>query len=114
MTVAADDVFGDAPLSARMQELAGENVGIRDLASVDGGLLVLAGPSRNEPVPYVVFRWDESGALKRLMQLEMSGLPANAKAETLLILEELPQFYRALVMFDGIENGGPREIRIEK
>ena len=35
--------------------------------------------------------------------------PTDRKAEALLVLQEDPEFIRFLVMFDGIENGGPIE-----
>jgi hypothetical protein len=115
MSVAVNGVFGADALDANVIELSlGTDTGIRDLAGVDGGLLVLAGPMRDEAVPYAVFHWDEARGARKLMNLDMSGIPADAKAETLLVLEEQSQSYRALIMFDGIENGGPREISVPK
>ena len=35
--------------------------------------------------------------------------PPGAKAETLLVLEQSPQGYRVLVMYDGPANGQPME-----
>ena len=109
LSAAVDGVFGSQNLAAKVHPLAlGPGRGIRDLARVGGGILVLAGPAVEENVPASVFLWNPaSGALKKLADL--SGIPAGAKAETLLVLGQTPQHYDVLVMFDGISNGGPVE-----
>ena len=114
LSAAVDGVFGSGNLAAKVYPLAlGPGRGIRDLARVDGGILVLAGPAAEEQVPASVFLWTpSSGTLKKLADL--SGIPAGAKAETLLLLGQTPQHYDALVMFDGISNGGPVEYLIPR
>ncbi|HZS65241.1 MAG TPA: DUF3616 domain-containing protein [Xanthobacteraceae bacterium] len=109
LSAALDGVFGNKPLAAKVHALAlGPHRGIRDLARVDGGILVLAGPSVEENVPVSVFFWNpDSGALKKLGDLDR--LPPGAKAETLLVLAQTPQLFDVLVMFDGIKDGGPIE-----
>lgn len=112
LSAALDGVFGGKSLAAKVHALAlGPGRGIRDLARVDGGLLVLAGPAAEENVPASVFLWNPaSGALKKLADL--GGIPAGAKAETLLALGQTPQQYSVLVLFDGIANGRPTEYQI--
>ena len=51
---------------------------------------------------------------QRVAGLDLSDVPPSAKAETLLVLDEQPDHYRVLIMFDGIANGGPREFRIPR
>jgi len=105
----------DADLKAKVRELAlGTDTGIRDLAAVDDGILVLAGPTREEPVPYAVWHWNEGRPPKRLGTLDLSRVPEGAKAEILLVLAEKPKSYRVLVMFDGVENGGPLSFKLPR
>jgi len=112
------DVF-DKPgkdLSANDHEIAlGDQTGIRDLAAVDSGLLILTGPV-NEPkdgaekIERSIFHWNpETGKLDKLAQL--SPLAKGAKAETLVVLPENADKsrFRVLLMFEGIANGDPFE-----
>ncbi len=109
LSTSVDGLFGAAPLDAKTHALSfGPNTGIRDLARVDDGILVLTGPVNNQNVTPAVYRWaPSSGALKKLGDL--AGTPSGAKAETLLVLEQQPQRYRVLVMYDGRSNGQPTE-----
>jgi hypothetical protein len=117
MSVDAEAVFkGPLPVSKVDPLPLGENVGIRDLAAVDGGLLVLAGPMREEDVPYSILLWDTNSRTikKKFGVLGSASIPKGAKAETLLVLETGPNHYRVLVMFDGAKNGGPISFRLER
>ena len=102
------------PLEPKTHVLAlGGNVGIRDLARVDNGLLVLSGAVNDQDIAPAVFLWEPaSGALKKLGAL--GGTPPGAKAETLLVLEQQPQRYRVLVLHDGPANGAPLEYWLPK
>lgn len=112
LSAALDGVFGGKPLAAKVHPLAlGPGRGIRDLARVDGGILVLAGPAMEGQGGASVFLWNPAAnALRKLADL--GGIPAGAKAETLLALSQAPQQFNVLVMFDGIADGGPIEYRI--
>lgn len=105
----------DGDLKSKATSLAlGENVGIRDLAAISDGILVLAGPTREESVPYAVWLWDGVGnSARQLATLDLAGID-NGKAEILLPLEEDTSNIRALVMFDGIENGGAVSFKIPR
>jgi hypothetical protein len=109
LSAAIDGVFGIKPMDTKMHALAlGEATGIRDLARVDSGFLVLTGGVNNQEFTPAVFHWNAAtGALKKLG--ELGDTPPGAKAETLLVLEQQPQRYRVLVMYDGIANGRPTE-----
>ncbi|PDT91120.1 hypothetical protein CO669_03585 [Bradyrhizobium sp. Y36] len=93
----------------------GKDTGIRDLAAVKEGLLILAGPTREEDVPYTVWLWDGSSETATpLATLDLSKVQQGAKAEILLPLEEDATSFRVLVMFDGVENGGAISFRIKR
>jgi hypothetical protein len=113
LSVAVDGIFGNGTVQPHLERLAlGRNTGIRDLASVQGGLLVLSGPVNEQAVTPAVFHWDDaSSTLRKLADLI---LPVSGKAETLLVLDEDTEAYRVLVMLDGPENGAPAEYRIPR
>ena len=95
----------------------GRERGVRDLAAVAGGFLVLAGPALPEgdeaKGEAMVFFWSGPGG--RATALRRVGLERKgAKPEALLVLGEDAASYRVLVFHDGIEGGAPTEYRIEK
>ena len=93
----------------------GKDTGIRDLAAVNDGILILAGPTRDEAVGYSVWLWDGASATaKPLATLDLSTVASGAKAEILLPLEENNTALRVLVMFDGVENGGAKSFIIPR
>jgi hypothetical protein len=109
LSAAVDGLFGIKPLDAKVSALPlGKTTGIRDLARVEGGLLVLSGSVNEQDITPAVWLWTpSSGALKKFGDL--AGTPPSAKAETILVLGEDPQHYRVLVMYDGPANGEPTE-----
>ncbi|MBY5735467.1 DUF3616 domain-containing protein [Rhizobium leguminosarum] len=130
LRVPLGELFGDTPPSAKATKIElGDNVGIRDLAGVEGGVLILAGRSDDDRgdnmFPCGEYRaspkvwpslWFWSGRdqdpPKPLGMLP--GTQAGDSAETLIVLEESHDGYRTLVMFDGVENGGPVEFSVTK
>jgi hypothetical protein len=117
LSVDADALFtadGDLKRKATALKL-GKDTGIRDLAAVNDGILILAGPTRDESVAYSVWLWDGvSTAAKPLATLDLSTAGDGAKAEILLPLEEDNGNVRVLVMFDGVENGGAKSFVIPR
>jgi uncharacterized protein DUF3616 len=123
VSVPEQAVFGQAPPAAAVLRLSldadrrGRERGVRDLASVSGGFLVLAGPALPEgdeaKGEATVFFWSGPGggavALRRV-GLERKGV----KPEALLVLSEDAESYRVLVIHDGVEGGAPIEHRIQK
>src|SRR5262249_19368187 len=101
-------------ISLKLGSPGGTAVGIRDLAPVETGLLILSGPEDDDPGQAALFHFDPAkGELKPLGNL--SGLlPASAKPEGLLVLEDSDQKYRVLVISDGVKNGLPTEYEIKK
>ncbi len=114
-SVAALFAADHAPLAARSETIPmqlGEGLGVRDLAAMpDGRLLVLAGPSVKEDVPYRLFAVGlHGGAVAPLGALppfkDSKGEPA--KAEAALVVRSAPGRLDVLILFDGLPNGGPR------
>jgi hypothetical protein len=124
LRVNADALFGDQPPDATMHKVAlGANAGIRDMAAVEGGFLILGGRSddiraptagqcdRNDeektmPVASLWF-WDGTGAAQPLGTIP--DVTADDKLETMLVLGGEDDVWRVLILFEGVENGSPRE-----
>jgi uncharacterized protein DUF3616 len=108
----------DQDLQAKARKLQlGPDTGIRDLAAVADGLLVLSGPVNDQPaVTPAVRHWDpKSGTLGPARELQVPDAAKQGKAETLLVLKDVAgEPWRVLVMFDGLENGAPTEYAIPR
>jgi hypothetical protein len=101
--------------------------GVRDMAAVAEGLLVLAGPVGDGPGSYQVYLWDgedlvagaDVGPRRRGISL-LGDLPLPdtagtvAKAEGLALIEDRPDSWKVLVVFDGLKNGHATRYRIDK
>jgi hypothetical protein len=90
---------------------AGENRGVRDLAALDDGkLLVLVGPAQEQSVPYALLLVDPADGSAR----PVGTLPARgeAKAEALAILSESRTAIDVLIGYDGPDNGAFETYRI--
>jgi hypothetical protein len=98
---------GSAPDVDYMEVSLGEGIGIRDLAAVSDGLIVLAGPVQSKGDYSIYHLKLADGALIKLADLEMPE--KGQKAETVLVLKEAADTFNVLVMYDGAADGGPRE-----
>jgi len=118
LSVDADALFTkkDAVNAVVNKVKLGPTTGIRDMAAVEGGILLLSGPVNDQPVTPAVFFWDEKiDELKLLGELEIPAPLKEAKAETLLVLRDEPdKKFHVLIMFDGAENGAPTEYHIPR
>ena len=82
----------------------GDGAGIRDLAWLPEGVLILAGPSTDDDdPPFTLWRWSGRRKLERLGVFEHG---ADAKAEGLLVLGSAGGKLELLVVFDGVSHGG--------
>jgi hypothetical protein len=95
----------------------GRERGIRDLAIMpDGRLLVLAGPAQEQTLPYELFIVEPLAGAKPLSLglIETPPLADDvpARAETIILLGLEEQEAHLLVLFDGLPNGGARELRV--
>ena len=89
----------------------GAGRGIRDLARLnDGQLLILSGPAQDARVPFEIHVLDIATEITTLRGT-LGELPGSkgAKAEAISVLSQRGKLVNILVMFDGLENGGPRE-----
>ena len=104
----ASALFGSGAANLTVRPVAlGPNDGIHDLATVSDGLFVLAGPTSDLAGRASLFHFnDGTGLLKPIAEFAQ---PFDRKAEGLLLLQEDPEFYRVLLMFDGVPDGGPTE-----
>lgn len=106
-------LFGSAPLDLTVHALGlGPNVGIHDLAVVSDGLLILAGPTRDLAGTSSLFHFnDNSNELRPVAEMVE---PFDRKAKGLLVLQDDPEIYRVLVLFDGIPDGGPIDYTVPR
>jgi Protein of unknown function (DUF3616) len=88
--------------------------GIRDLAQLNGGqLLILSGPAQDAPVPFEIHVLDIMAETSTLLGT-LDELPdtTGAKAEAISVLSQRGKNVDILVMFDGWSSGGPREYTV--
>jgi Protein of unknown function (DUF3616) len=114
MQVPLRAIFEDEPGAARMHPLRlGKGQGIRDLASVRDGLLVLSGPEKREAGKAGVFFWKQGS--DPLFLADLGGPRADGgQPEVLLLLEETQSRYSILIMSDGPTGGDPTLFEIAK
>lgn len=103
----------------RLVDLGGQ--GIRDLAVVEDGLLVLAGPVGDAKGPYSLWLWDGEDqmpgaerSVRPAIQLGELEAPPNGKAEGLEVLAERSDSWRVLVLYDGVVDGAPRAFVVDR
>jgi Protein of unknown function (DUF3616) len=114
LSVDTNGLFGTAALNPKVHPVAlGDKIGIRDLAPVKDGLLVLSGPAGDTSGTYAISQWnDKTEALTPIAVL--GGIPAGGKPETVIVLDEEPDHYRVLILIESIENGNPLEYRFQR
>ena len=98
--------------------------GIRDLAPVRNGFLILAGPVGDGPGSYQLYFWDgwdclpgQRGPGEEVGRIELLGEIAtegDTKAEGVAVLEENHAAYEVLIVFDGLKDGGATRYRVTK
>jgi hypothetical protein len=88
----------------------GADVGIRDLAPLpDGRLLILAGAASGDEIPYRIFAVNPTGA--NLEELVPPQTDQPMRAEAMTVLDATDQEIRLLILFDKA-NTVPQELRI--
>lgn len=109
-------LFAATPGAVAPQVVAlklGANVGVRDLARLaDGRLLVLAGAAHEETITPSLWLVDPKApaSLVKLHDLTLTGDEAGAevKAEGLEVVKQDGKVVEVLIVFDGLVNGRPR------
>lgn len=90
----------------------GKARGVRDLATFGGRLMVLAGPVNDPPKgasirqgDYTVFAYGDEG--DKIEGFDLKGYGSDIKPEALLPLDDSDGKLRALLLFDGPDEGRP-------
>jgi hypothetical protein len=102
LKVSATALFGNAGATAESHLLRlGPGQGVRDLAAVQGGLLVLSGPERRHGVEVnpQFFLWRQGS--EPILLGRLAGAAHGANPESITILEETATEYRVLVLWDS-------------
>jgi len=97
-----------------------ENTGIRDLAALKGGgLLILTGPTQDQPeVGYRLYRLakpageSEPQFLREITTTTKGDDGGRAKAETVSVLDETDDKLTVLILYDNINEGEPTRYEI--
>lgn len=107
----------------------GAGRGVRDMATVAGGFLILAGPDdapAHADTSWRVLFWDGASATKPLATLDLSGVSprkdvdgcddeAAPKPEALLVTRDDPAApYGLTVLSDGLCDGGPLRFEVPR
>jgi len=116
--VPTNRLFTGAPGQVSLHKLAlGEGRGIRDIARVNDGFLVLTGKSTpeadNESLPATVVFWrgDEQPTIPIATLINTASIK---KPEALLVLAEDKQNWRVLILGEGKGSIDPQEYRLPK
>jgi hypothetical protein len=93
-----------------------DGLGIRGMAAVEKGFLILGGPVGDEPLPYHVFFWDGENTVpgkghrdakqRHIKTLCNIPVPDESKAEGITILKEEQGSYLFMIVYDGGAFGG--------
>ncbi|MGH6752414.1 MAG: DUF3616 domain-containing protein, partial [Bradyrhizobium sp.] len=120
--VDADALFKGGDAKPRVTSIAvGAGRGIRDLAAVKDGVLILAGPDdseANKDVHVTISLWDgessDTGPVtpRSLAELDLRDVKLREcdkelKPEALAVIEDASDHYRVAVLSDGMCDGGP-------
>jgi hypothetical protein len=113
--VNADQLFTNPQQTqAKTHSLAtGRDLGIRDIARLNKGYLLLIGPASSSPgnIPYSIHYWPGPGTQPNLI----GQIPATkGKPEALLLLTETTQRVNILVLQDSAPQGQPLELSLIK
>lgn len=119
----------DAPESSTLLLVPLDGRGIRDMAKVDDGLLLLAGPVGDSDTSHRLYLWNgkdcvpgTGGAGGRLRWLADVPAPARAadaermkaKAEAVLVTAQTATQYELMLLYDGLPNGGATRFSVSR
>jgi hypothetical protein len=94
--------------------------GVRDIVPHMGGFLILAGPV-NDPEDkdykiqkgdYTIYAWPGKGTELKGSH-DLRGFGVQVKPEAIVPLEEKEREFRALVLFDGPDEGMPTPVPVD-
>ncbi len=93
--------------------------GIRDLAAVKEGFLILAGPSSDAHLSFQIYQWDGASGLPQRDRGDGAALldtvPSAPKhrSEGLIVAKESDKGIELLVLHDGVAGGNPTKYVLE-
>jgi Protein of unknown function (DUF3616) len=129
LPVKADELFSQAGIknAEPIKIKVGSGSGIRDMLAVRDGFLLLIGPDDDNAsgAGWSIALWDGSASKDPtpLAALNLSGVQprpcssggsTDRKPEAMTVLEEGADFYRLLILSDGMCDGGPMSFRVQK
>lgn len=89
----------------------GADTGIRDLAFLpDGRLLILSGSAQEQDVPYRIHLRTDDGAVTELATVD--AWPGG-KAEAMAIVGMAANVATVMILFDGLSDGSPQRIDVD-
>ncbi|MBI4621610.1 MAG: DUF3616 domain-containing protein [Verrucomicrobia bacterium] len=119
LEINARDLFsGNAPALRRHELPLGGGRGVRDLATVRDGFLLIAGASMSgdDATPaahgFALYFWPGPGHTP--VNVGDITTPAGGKAEGLLVWAESDISISVLLLFDGADNGAPTQVFVQK
>lgn len=110
----------DRPQAYEVRYVPLEGLGIRELAAVSDGFLLIAGPVGDAPLPCLLYHWNGRDGLPgkdsqaRITLLGEFPRVDGGKAEGMALLAETVSEYSLLVVFDGAKQGGPTVFKVPK
>jgi hypothetical protein len=111
----------DAPNDAALVFVPLDGRGIRDLAKVGDGILVLAGPTGDSDQSHRLYRWNgqdcvpgTGGPGGKLEYLGEVPTQSGGKAEALVVNGTEADAYVVTFFYDSLEAGGPQRFRVPK
>lgn len=121
-----ESLFGGGMPECKAHALpVGQARGIRELAAIRDGFIILTGnasaeaskkfPTSQARLPdksFDLFLW-RPGQTPETQSIGTLPLP-SAKAEAILVLEDTEKYVDILVLFDGAKEGGPRSYRLTR
>jgi hypothetical protein len=95
--------------------------GVRDIARVSDGFLILSGPVGDRVSPHHICWWNgrdcvvgEGSPGGRVECLAEVPAPSKAKPEGLAVLREREESYDVVIMYDSADRGALTRYRLEK
>ena len=111
----------DAPTDAALVFVPLDGRGIRDLAKVPDGILVLAGPMGDSDQSHRLYRWNGQDCIPgtdgpggKLEYLGEVPTESGGKAEAIAVNSIESDAYIVTFFYDSLPNGGPQRFRVPK
>jgi hypothetical protein len=111
----------DAPNDAALVFVPLDGRGIRDLAKVPDGILVLAGPMGDSDQSHRLYRWNGQDCIPgtegpggKLEYLGEVPTESGGKAEAVVVNSSEGDAYTVTFFYDSLQNGGPQRFRVPK